>query len=185
MFKSKDYKSSLFIVLIIVLILSIYVLFDKMISNKKVEQIEEIKEIKLIDDELNVNDFEAGSEIIKKLRVENSSDNDYEYRIEWGEVENGFSNQADLKYSVSCLSYSDYEDKTISSECNGTDEYLISPKSKKYNDKQDNIITLGNVIKPSHTQEYIITFKVDENISPTTIMSFNSSYKLVKGLLKK
>lgn len=148
-----------------------------------------VEEVVFIDGPaLNIDDITPGTIVEKTFRVESNSSDDFTYHIIFDSVQNGVSNNDDLNYSVTCTSYLDYESKIISGACGGKGITNV-PNSKLSTDQityEYNIIENGgNIIASNHTHEYTISFEVVEDLSPTTILSFNASFKLIAGTGQK
>lgn len=128
---------------------------------------------------VNIADFTPGQTIDKTFRVENNNNSDYVYSVVWTNVLNGFSSENGLKYSIACISYSDYANKiTSSAPCAGQTN-ICRPNT---NASAQGIID-GNIIPANQVQEYTITFNVLNSLPSNTISSFSGTLGIVGGNL--
>jgi|LSQX01.3.fsa_nt_gb hypothetical protein len=126
---------------------------------------------------VNLNDLAPGSTVTKTFRVENNNNSEYKYSVVWKSISNGFNNLNDLTYNISCIGYSDYEDKTVSSTtCPGLNT-AYSPASST----TDVGIISETTIPSGDTQEYTVTFTISSSMPANTITSFGGVFGIVGG----
>ena len=128
-------------------------------------------------DSLNMSNITPGATASKIFRVENNNNSNYTYSVIWTSIANGFGDLTMLTYEIQCVSYSDYPNRTVSSNpCSG----LNSAYSPESSTNPVGIIS-GNEIYANEVHEYTVTFTVDSNLPPEAIVSFSGTFGINPG----
>lgn len=126
---------------------------------------------------VNLTSLDPGDTTTKTFIVTNDNQYAYNYSVVWASIQSGFSDRQKLTYAVTCVGYTDYDNKTVSpTTCSGLNN-AYSPASSS---TQVGIIS-NNSIPSKETQEYTVTFAVASDLDSIEIVSFGGSFGIVGG----
>lgn len=126
---------------------------------------------------VDLNNLTAGATATKTFRVENNNESTYKYSVIWKNIVNGFSNLGDLTYSISCVGYTDYTNKTVS----GTACAGLNTANSPASSTTDVGIISENTIPAHEVQEYTVTFTASSSLPTNSIISFGGAFGIVGG----